>query len=288
MEDKKRDEDTSVPTDTTTNETISEAVSETTPVSVEANENSVVEKEIETKPKKSSSRTTYILSAIVIIVVALALIFVLERNHRINTGLFSGIIASMEAKVPVAKVNGVVIPNSELSIGVKQAIEIAKQQNREIDTTDPEVMAELRTQTIDTLVNGELLRQVAIEKGLSTTTEAIDARYNVISEGLGGEEGLKAKMTEFGITEANLRRDIENDILIQSLFEVVLDKAASEVSEEEVSEFYNQIPTSGQEIPPLEQISEQIAEQIRNSKEQQQVGAYIDEIRKEANIEILI
>ena len=235
--------------------------------------------------KRKRSITTYVVSGLIVLIMALGLIFVLEKQGRINTGLFSGIIADMKAKAPAAKVNGVVIPMSDLDSGVKQLSEMAKMQG--MDSTSEEAIAGFRAEAIETLINGELLRQVAIEKGKEATPEAIDARFNEISEGIGGREELDKRMAEFGINEANLRRDIENEILIQGLFDSEVNKDSIEVTDEEVAALYNEANANG-DLPPLEEIRDQVVEQIRNDKYQQKVTAYIEDLKSQAEIEVLI
>ncbi len=236
--------------------------------------------------KKSYGIMTYLIAGLIVLIMALGLVFLLEKQGRINTGLFTDIIAEMKAKAPAAKVNGVIIPNSDFDSGVKQLMEMAKMQG--VDTSDEATVNELRTQAIDTLVNGELLRQNAIEEGMEATQEAIDGRFNEISEGVGGKEELDKKMAEFSITEEGLRRDIENEILIQSLFDKKLNKDSIEVSDTEVEELYKQITNGAKDVPALEQMRGDIVTEIRNQKQQEQIGTYIEELKGKAEIEILI
>ena len=235
--------------------------------------------------KKRRNIATYVVSGLIVLVMALGLIFILEKQGRINTGLFTGIIADMKAKAPAAKVNGVVIPMSDFDSGVKQLSEVAKMQG--MDSTSEEAIAGFRAEAIETLINGELLRQVALEKGKVATPEAIDARFNEFSEGIGGREELDKRMAEFGINEDNLRRDIENGILIQSLFDSEVDKNSIEVTDEEVATLYNEANVNG-DLPPLEEVREQVVEQIRNDKYQQKVITYIEDLKSKAEIEVLI
>ena len=237
--------------------------------------------------KKSRSLLTYAIVVLIVVVMALGLIFLLEKQGRINTGLFTEIIAEMKAKAPAAKVNGVIIPNGDFESGVKQLQEMAKMQG--VDITDETTVSELRTQAIDTLVNGELLRQSAINEGMTAEQEAIDARFNEISEGVGGKEELDKKMVEFGITEESLRRDIENEILIQGLFDKKVDKDSIEVSDTEVEDLYKQVTAgTGGDAPTLEQLREDIVAEIRNRKQQEQITAYIEELKGKAEIELFI
>ncbi|USN87611.1 MAG: SurA N-terminal domain-containing protein [Candidatus Nomurabacteria bacterium] len=236
--------------------------------------------------KASSKGKGILISTIIaVIVLAIGLVFMLERDGRINTGLFTGVISYLDAREPVAKVNGAVIPKSDLDSGVQQLVEMAKLQGIEADEA---AIAEFRSQAIETLVNGELLRQEAVEKGMTASVEDIDARYSEIEDGVGGAETLGVKMAEFGITEESLRRDIENEILIQALFDTVVNKDEIEVTEDEITDFYNQSGGLEAGLPEIDEVKDQIVDQLKFNKEQEVIGTYIDDLREGAEIEILI
>ena len=241
----------------------------------------------ETGPQTTSQFNVkaYVVSVLIILLVSLGLIFILEKEGKISTGLFTGVISSMEAKKAVAKVNDSVIIKGDLDSSMQQLITMASNQG--LDTTD---QTAFRDQAINTLINAELLRQAALSAGKIATPEAIEARFNEIRDGIGGADELNIRLAEFGITEKSLRRDIENEILIQDLFDNDLGISAIEVTDEEVKTFYDQaVAAAGAgDIPSLEEVKGQIIEQIQTNKKQELIDAYIKKIRDEAKIEILI
>lgn len=233
----------------------------------------------------ATKKTNPVWVILAVAVVVLGILFALEKGGRISTGLFSAVI-SEDRGVPVAKVNGVDISSTDFDSSVKQLLQMAASQGA--DTTDPAQVDQFKKQAIDTLINGELLRQDAIAEGMTATKEAIDARFSEIRDGIGGEEQLVARMAEFGITEKILRRDIENEILIQGLFDNVIGTEGVEVSDGEVEEFYAGLGGEGVQIPPLADVKEQIVEQIKISKQQELIGNYLENLKSESEIEILI
>jgi peptidyl-prolyl cis-trans isomerase SurA len=297
MEEKKQEETTPVSTDTTSTEPTTEETTTDTTVENEVTQTPVeneapaqtetgIEAEAEAETKAPFKGMKYIIAVIVVIIIALGLVFLMEKEDRLATGIFTGVIENMEANLPSAKVNGVVISKSDFDSGVNQLIEVAKVQGA--DMTNPQIMEQFNTQAIETLINGELLRQAAEAKEVSASTEEVDSRLDEITEGVGGAEALQARLVEFGITEENLRRDVENEILIQGLFEIVIEKDESEVTEEEVLALYEQAGGEEGGLPPLEDVRGQIEEQIILGREQQQIGVYIDALRGDADVEILI
>lgn len=223
----------------------------------------------------------YLLAALAIVVISTGLLFVLERQGRIDTGLFSRTDSS-----PAAIVNGTEIKRSDYDSSVAQLVQMAATQGT--DTTDPTVVAQFETQAIDTLVNGELLRQAALAAGKEAAPEAIDARFSEIEASVGGPEQLAERMGEFGISIETLRRDIENEILIQSLFDDVIGTDEEAVTEEEITAFYDSLGGTEAGLPPLAEVEAQIAEQIRLNRQQAEVGAYLETLRTDAEIEVLI
>jgi FKBP-type peptidyl-prolyl cis-trans isomerase (trigger factor) len=183
-------------------------------------------------------------------------------------------------------VNGAEIFRRDYDSSVNQLLEMASSQGA--DVTNEEVLSSLRTQALDTLINGELLRQAALEAGMTASAEAIEARYQQIMADVGGKELLATKMAEFGITEEVLRRDIENEILIQALFEQRFPVEEMEVSEEDVRSFYDQATAGSEDAPPFEEVSVQIEDQIKRDRQQQEVSNLIDSLREAADIETLL
>lgn len=221
-----------------------------------------------------------------ILVIAAGLLFVLEKEGRTSTGIFSGVISKMEAGKSAAKVNGTEISMSDFTSSYTQLLEMSAAQGMTIG--DPDVEAQLRTQAIETLVNAEVLRQAAIEAGMTASAEQIEARFTEIQDGLGGAEALASRMAEFGVTEESLRRDIENEFLIQGLFDANIDSANLTASEEEIFFLYNQAGGEAAGLPPMADIRDQIEAQVIFDKEQQLISTFIEELRADATIEVLI
>lgn len=244
----------------------------------------------ETVMGKTSANTfnvrAYVLAVAAILLICAGLLFILEKEGRISTGLFSTVIDKMEASAPAARVNGVVISGAEFSSSLEQLTDLSATQGANI--ADAEVISQLRTQAIETLVNAELLRQAAVAEGITTTPEDIEGRFNEIRDGIGGAEVLAERMAEFGVTEESLRKDIENEFLIQALFDLRIDSDSIQVSETEISTFYDNAGGTAAGLPPLEEVREQIVAQIKFEQEQILINAFIQELRNESEVEVLI
>lgn len=296
MDEQKKDETTGEVVPNTSNEeaTSAEALNTTASAEMEVAKEEVmnsteatVETVVATTTKRPFNYKVYAGAVLSILVISLGLIFILEKENRISTGIFSSLVEKMDSKKPVAKVNGVVISKAEYDSSLSQLVQMAGAQGA--DVSDPTLIESLKSQTIDTLVNGEILRQAAVEAGKTVTKEQVDGRYAEIETGLGGAEALATKMSEFGVNVESLRRDIENEFLIQAYFaDNKIGADYIEVTDAEITSLYEQAKAGTPNIPALAEIKDQVAAQIKIEKEQTQINDLLQKLRIDAEVEILI
>lgn len=239
------------------------------------------------KTKDVLIRKKYTVATLVLVLVALlALMYALEDQGKLNTGLFSGVQQQVSKYTAAAKVNNESISEYDLNISVTQLSSGAAAQGADI--TDPAVQEELQTQALDMLINTELLKQEAANRGIAATEEEVNARLETLKTDVGGEEVLNQRMEEFGINKKTLLRDIRNELTIQKLLDEVFKEKTVSVTEEEISAFYEQAGGAGAGLPALEEVKTQIEAQIKASKEQGVVTTLIEELRGKAQIEMFI
>jgi SurA N-terminal domain len=274
------DTDTEV---TSKSDTEVNAVADEVLVTAEAVVDSIKDGEIPTTAgsvKSSKAIRTYAIAGLAVVVMGLGLLFILEQQGRVSTGVFSVLLNKQGAAI--AKVNDVKVLKSDYETGLKQLLQEASAGG--IDTTEATVLAQYEKQALDTLINGELLRQAALEASFIAEAEAIEARFSEISSGVGGAEALAAKMAEFGITEQTLRRDIENEILIQQLLQTVLSETEKEaLSDSDIEAYYEGLGGEAAGIPPLSEIKDQLTQRLQ---EERVVTNYIETLREKATIEL--
>jgi hypothetical protein len=239
-----------------------------------------------TGARTSKQALWYALAFIVVLLIGGGVWFMMEKEGRVATGVFSGITSYMKSTEAVATVNGTSISMLDFESTLRQLTVNTAGQG--VDVNDPTIVAELRTQAIESLVNTEVLRQKAEASNVTVTDEDIQARYAQIETGLGGAEGLAARMAELGVTDEMLRRDIRNDILIQTHLEASIDRSGVTVTDEEIQSLYDQATAGGADVPPLAEVREQVEMQIRSEKEQSLVAKYVDELRGQAAVEVKI
>ena len=110
--------------------------------------------------------------------------------------------------------------------------------------------------------------------------------FETIESEIGGAEVLQSRIDELGLTRAELREDIQEEILIQTLLDGIFSEADVSVTEEEIQEVYDAAGGVEAGLPPLEEVREQIEAQVRGTKEQVVIDEYLNELKAEADIEI--
>lgn len=236
------------------------------------------------KTIKKGRKPVWITLVLAVLIVGTSLTYVLEKNGRIDTKIFSTLSEKMTANKTVAVVNGYKITNREYQSNIKQLQQIASEQGA--DPTDSSILANIKDQALNTLIDGELLRQEAKDHGIEVSADDINDRFTEIEEGVGGAEELASKMAEFGITKESLLRDIENDFLIQKLFEEVIGGDEEEVSDKEVQDFYDLAGGESAGLPPLEEVEELIVNQIKSDRVNTQIEQFLATLRDQAEIQI--
>lgn len=239
----------------------------------------------ETKSADSSKPIwLYTLGLLVVVGIAVGAIYMLEQQGTVRTGLF----VDKEAIAPkelVATVNGVEILGSDLVISMSQISANAQAQG--INVNDPTVKADIEAQAVETLVNTKLLEQEAAKRGIVITDTDVSARIDLLVEQVGSEEALQERMVALGITNETLRRDVKSELTIQALLDGVFLENDVTVTEEEARELYDAQTAGIEGVPPFEELQSQFEAQIRASKEQPIIMAFLDELRAGAQIEIV-
>jgi peptidyl-prolyl cis-trans isomerase SurA len=211
------------------------------------------------------------------------LLYVLEAQGRVNTGVFATINELVNPAPAAAVVNGVKIPLATYEKNRAQIEQNAAGQG--LTVTDDDVEAEISKQAIDVLVNTELLKQAAAKNGVVVTEEQIDARYDEIVASLGGEAALNAKMLELGISPESLQTDIRGEILIQAYLTQAVDLSVVKIDEAAIKTVYDQANTPEANLPPLDEVRADIEAQLKSTQEQELVNAHIETLRTDAKIE---
>ena len=187
---------------------------------------------------------------------------------------------------PVARVNGAEISRKDYENSVASLAENAKAQG--IDITDPTIKEQIKEQALTSLVNSSIFIQNATAAGINVPDETVAGEFNTIVDGFGGEEALLAQLAAFNVNQDDLRADIREQLVIEAYIAAYVESADVEVTEEEITAFYDSLSAGGQAVPALDEVRAQIEAELIAQKQQALVTELLEALRSEAEIEILV
>lgn len=187
---------------------------------------------------------------------------------------------------PVAIVNGFKIARKEFNDSVSMITQTASLQGANIE--DATVQQQINDQALEILVSNKLLLEGATAKGITADDTAVQAEYDKLITELGSEEELTKRMAEVGISEAKLRSNIAERLVVDAYLkaETAIDEVV--IDEKDLKDRYDSYVAGGVDIPPFEDVRAQLESQMIGEKQQEIVNTFITALKEKAAIEIKI
>lgn len=222
--------------------------------------------------------TKTILSVIGLVVIIAGAWYLVSSNNK----------TPMDTENVVAVVNGEEIMRTELETIKTQA---AQQQGVDFASLDAETQSQVESQILDELIAQVLLRQAVTASGIVATEEDIDAQVATVVSQLGGQEAFGQALVTEGLSEEGFRSQVGADLAVQTYLEQELSLSSVTATNEEIEATYSQAAaqvTQGEEIPPLEEIRLQVEQTVVQQKRQIILAQFIETLKADADIEILL
>lgn len=185
----------------------------------------------------------------------------------------------VENDTPVVTVNGEELLGQDYNPIYRQIKTMMHQYGQDVSDTDA-----VKDQTLNVLVEQELIKQDAIEKGIEVTEEEAQERIDEMVE-TGGEEQYADALEQFGLSEEEFKEQIMNDLYTVKYVDQELDV---EVTDEEVKEVYDTQKEQNEELGEFEEYEEMIRQSLIDQKQGEQLQARVAELTEEAEVEHLI
>lgn len=222
-----------------------------------------------------------------VLIAALVVAVAAGAGYLYSTGNLNqlGLGQSQPTEEAAALVNGEIISQSDYQ---SMRTQVAAQQGMDVSALDEQTAAQLKEQTLDILISRTLLQQAAAEAGATASQEAVTGELDALKNQLGGQDAFQEALTAQNMSEEELRNQIQSDLTTQAYLDEAVDQATLSASEQEITAAYETAAAGNEEIPPLEEVYEQVEQSIIRQKEQANVQQLIQELRSQAEIEILI
>lgn len=157
------------------------------------------------------------------------------------------------------------------------------------DPTSDEMAEQLKAQTLDTLVSQTLFLQQAKAEKIDVTEEEIDNEFGMLVSQFGDEKALDEALKSEGMDKETLKETIRENILFDKYQNKVA--PAEDISDEDIKAYYDEFTAQSEgegDIPPLEDLSENIKQILVQNEQQQKLTAHLEDLKKDAKIELKI
>ncbi len=191
-------------------------------------------------------------------------------------------------KIMVAKVNGVDILMSDL---VKEMNDVAPEYIKPGQKRDAQTDQKVRKEAMDRLIYRELAVQEAVRQGMKVTSQEVADGLKRIKANLKSEEAYKANLAASGLTEEDLKKQIERGLLVEMITEkeifgrVKIDPELVKKTYEKKKASYRKPsgqPMSFEEARPL------IERELMSPAVARREDEWVSQLKKAARIEIAL
>lgn len=238
----------------------------------------------EKKPSEETPKKSHLWQVLVILA-GLALVTILTTTGIVNVQNNNS-ASTLKAGEPVAKVNGVEISQGEYDQQLQQARMFlasvgGQNQGEEFDE-------ELKGRILDDLVNAEILYQQAVEGGFEASNEEVEAEFETTKAQIGDDALFEAQLSTIGLSTETLKDVLKKQLTIEAYIESETNPEGAEIPEEDIQALYDQFFEGQEGAPSLEEVRPQIEAELKNQAAQEEISQLIDELRGDAQVEILI
>lgn len=214
-------------------------------------------------PKKKSKRWLWIVIALILLAAAGA-----GAWYYKNNGLGGG---------PVAIVNGEEI--SRQKFNEQKELITTQAGDASLVPTDQEL--------VDQMINEKLLLQDIERRGINVS-DKIDAELQNVKSQFPSEEEYNNALSQNNVTEEQVRESVEYQLLFTEYVTKIQEEKGITVTEAEIKSFYDESVAGQEEAPALEEVREQIESQIAQQKVQVVFEEVVQQLRDQADIQVLI
>lgn len=184
----------------------------------------------------------------------------------------------------IATVNGTKITREELDAQLMQL-----SQNPNIPTPKPEEeekYKQFEEMVAQQLVNDALIYTKAKENGHSVSEEDVEKEYDVIKAKFPNEEEFAKQLELMKLSESILKDTIRKQRTIDQHYKELFKDKDLTASDVEARTLYDTHLQDKDNMPKFEEIKEQIKQELGQQKMHQHLATHIQELRKDADIQI--
>ena len=177
----------------------------------------------------------------------------------------------------VAVVNGNIITLLDVQVAAEFRLGLAAAEG-----TDPRLAA------LEALIDRKVVLDMARE-ARGVDREELDAALADLRRGL-GESAFASKLAKFGLAEKDLEPYLQDGLLYERAlalrFSQTIPVSLTEVERQYRDSYVPEQARLGKEVEPLERIADRIESAIRDERRTKQMGDWVRDLRKRADIQV--
>lgn len=191
----------------------------------------------------------------------------------------------------VATINGVDLLKDDFVVEYNNAKQQQMMMGGQGDPSSTEVDEQLKDQSVNFLVDTELLTQASNEADVEVTDEDVNEQLDQIKAmyQLESDEDLEEILSGQDLTVDEFKAQIKESMKPQKYIEQ--EAQIEEPSDEEIQSTYDEIIAASEgeeEPPPLEDVEDTIVEQLKAQKTSEAANDILEDLREENEVEIFV
>ncbi|MFZ3577581.1 SurA N-terminal domain-containing protein [Virgibacillus sp. DJP39] len=179
----------------------------------------------------------------------------------------------------VTKINGEEIKGKQYNASYAQTKMLMDRYEQDVSD-----VKKVKEQTLNVIVEQELLKQAAEDKGIKVTDEEIQKEFETIKSE--NADKFKTALEQYNLTEETYKEQLAFEITLQKYMKKEL--KATEVTEDEVQAYYEKLKEQSKDVPKLEEVKEQIKSQLKQQDQQEKLQAKVKQLKEQATIKHMI
>ncbi|MGP4107575.1 SurA N-terminal domain-containing protein [Virgibacillus sp. L01] len=187
----------------------------------------------------------------------------------------------------VTKINGEEITGETYNATYAQTKVMMQQYGQ--DVSDKK---KLKEQTLNAIVQQELLKQDAEKNGIEVSDKEVQSQFEKAKSS--NKKQFESVLKQYHLTEETYKDQLDFELTVQKYKKQELKD--TKVTDKEVQDYYDKLKEQQKnaskkqkkQLPKLKDLESQIKKQLKQQKEQQKLQAKVQELQKQAEIKHMI
>ncbi len=183
----------------------------------------------------------------------------------------------------IARVNDTQITMSQVQARVQQR-QMAPSMQQEQHLSEQQ----MQQQVLEDIIAEILLYEEAKRQGIEVDDASVSQQLDAVAAQFDSDEEMKEVFAEQGFSEEELKQQLRMQLKMQELIDEYvaeeMDEEQLEVSDEEVTQLYEEYDEEIDDFPDFEEAEPYLREEIRYEREQKVINRLIAELREDADI----